>query len=98
MRLFRRITGMSLLEYLLQQRLSYAQRLLANSDRKVEAIARECGFGSTTRFYLTFRKFNGMSPAKYRSAIKKASIFHAPTNGRDESGNAYRRRGRPFGR
>ena len=73
MRLFRRITGMSLLEYLMQQRLSYAQRLLATSDRKVVAIARECGFGSTTRFYMTFRKFIGMSPGRYRSSVKEAS-------------------------
>jgi AraC-like DNA-binding protein len=72
MRLFRRITGMSLLGYLLQQRLSNAQRLLATGDRKVAAIAAECGFGSTARFYAAFRKFIGMSPGKYRSSIGEA--------------------------
>jgi AraC-like DNA-binding protein len=66
MRVFRRITGMSVLEYLTQHRISHAQRLLATTTQKITAIAYGCGFRSQTRFFASFRKFVGLTPAKYR--------------------------------
>ena len=65
-RLFRRETGMTMLEYITRQRISHAQRLLATTDRGVLDIMNECGFRSTTRFYAAFRRYAGGTPAHYR--------------------------------
>lgn len=65
-RLFRRATGMTMLEYITRQRVSHAQRLLATTDRGVLDIMGECGFKSPTRFYAVFRRFAVGTPAQYR--------------------------------
>ena len=65
-RLFRRATGMTMLEYITRQRISHVQRLLATTDRGVLEIMGECGFKSPTRFYAVFRRYAGGTPAQYR--------------------------------
>ena len=70
MRLFRKVSGMTIHEYLVQQRVSHAQFLLASSDVDIESIAAESGFGSTARFYASFGKLAGQTPAAYRRTIQ----------------------------
>ena len=65
-RLFRRETGMTMLEYITRQRISHVQRLLATTDRGVLDIMGECGFKSPTGFYAAFRRYAGGTPAQYR--------------------------------
>jgi AraC-like DNA-binding protein len=65
-RLFRRGTGMTMLEYITRQRISHAQRLLATTGRGVLDVMGECGFKSPTRFYAAFRRYAGSTPARYR--------------------------------
>jgi AraC family transcriptional regulator, melibiose operon regulatory protein len=69
MRLFRRLSGITLHECLLQHRVSNAQRLLATTDVKIDDVAAQSGFGSAARFYASFQKVVGQSPAAYRRAI-----------------------------
>jgi AraC-like DNA-binding protein len=71
-RLFRRETGMTMLEYITRQRISHAQRLLATTDRGVLDIMGECGFKSPTRFYAAFRRYAGGTPAHYRRRFLSA--------------------------
>lgn len=71
-RLFRRETGMTMLEYITRQRISHAQRLLATTDRGVLDIMSECGFKSPTRFYAAFRRYAGGTPAQYRRRFRSA--------------------------
>jgi AraC family transcriptional regulator, melibiose operon regulatory protein len=66
MRVFRRFSGMTVHEFLVQHRVSHAQRLLATTDATIERIAADSGFGSPARFYAYFRKHVGQSPAAYR--------------------------------
>lgn len=68
MRQFRKVTGMSVLDYITQCRVSCAQRLLATTDMKLLDIAAESGFNSAARFYLCFKRLVGQSPARYRRA------------------------------
>ncbi len=70
--LFKKKTGMTLVEFIARQRLAHAQLHLATTDRSVLDIALEAGFGSASRFYAVFRKAFGMSPNEYRTLI------HAP--------------------
>jgi AraC-like DNA-binding protein len=69
MRIFRKMTGMSLLEYITHHRICHAQRLLAMTDLKIEEVGYESGFASPTRFYAVFRKVVGVSPGRYRRGI-----------------------------
>lgn len=71
MSLFRRHCGMTLGEYLTQQRLSQAQRLLVTTDRKIIDIAFAAGFGSVSRFYEAFTHACGQSPRAYRAGLNE---------------------------
>jgi AraC-like DNA-binding protein len=73
MRQFRKITGMSLLDYITQCRVSCAQRLLATTDMKLLDIAAESGFNSAARFYPCFKRLVGQSPARYRRSMRAAA-------------------------
>jgi AraC-like DNA-binding protein len=69
MRVFRKFSGMTLHEVLIQHRTSHAQRLLVTTDKKIEAIAAESGFGSPARFYAGFQRMVGQTPAAYRRSF-----------------------------
>ena len=64
--LFRRQTGLTLMEYLYEHRLSVARQLLVDTDLPISAIAQNCGFGSSSHFCTLFRKREGVSPRDYR--------------------------------
>lgn len=78
MRLFRKCWGMTIGEFLLQQRISHAQRLLVLSEAKIVDIAFDCGFGSASRFYTAFRNQCHCTPIAYRRrpgrVLREASI------------------------
>ncbi|MBD3919809.1 AraC family transcriptional regulator [Paenibacillus sp. PR3] len=67
-RVFRQKTGMNVTDYLTTRRIIKAKQLLAATDDKVSWIATVCGFDSMTYFHRSFKKYVGMSPAKYRSS------------------------------
>jgi AraC family transcriptional regulator, melibiose operon regulatory protein len=70
MRLFRQMTGMSVLEYITHHRVCHAQRLLATTDMKIIDAGHEAGFNSPTRFYAMFQKTTGQSPGQYRRSLR----------------------------
>lgn len=70
MSLFRKLSGMSLLDYVTRHRVSHAQRLLATTDDKVVDIAFASGFGSVSRFYVVFQRACGLSPNAYRASLR----------------------------
>ena len=51
-----------------RQRMTRACDLLASTQMPIGAIARRVGFGSAQLFSEAFRRFNGMTPLKYRQA------------------------------
>jgi AraC-like DNA-binding protein len=69
MRVFRKYSGMTIHQFLMHQRVSHAQRLLATTDGTIDRIAAESGFGSPARFYAYFNKLVGHSPSAYRRAF-----------------------------
>ena len=66
-RLFRASTGMSIVQYLNEQRLTSARRLLAQTHRPITAIAQDCGFGSSSHFCALFHEREGMTPRDFRN-------------------------------
>jgi len=67
-RIFRKVTGQTVFDYLRAIRLETAKTLLINSSRTLTEIAAETGFGSLSLFSRNFRKYIGQSPSAYRQA------------------------------
>jgi transcriptional regulator GlxA family with amidase domain len=63
---FQRTTGTTLVQWLTWQRLARASQLLESSDRSVEAIALDSGFGSPVSLRQHFVARYGVSPTAYR--------------------------------
>lgn len=47
-------------------RLEAARRLLEESDRNIDQVARQCGFGDEERMRVTFQRNLGVAPKEYR--------------------------------
>lgn len=66
-RLFRRFTGKTTQQYLLDFRLNKAKELLMNhQELSVQDIAGLVGFASASRFVQVFREKNGRTPRRFR--------------------------------
>ncbi|MEN8157970.1 MAG: AraC family transcriptional regulator [Bacteroidota bacterium] len=63
---FKKNTGFSPYDYLLNIRISHARTLLKNSGRSVKEISHRCGFESQQQFSRTFRKKTGQTPLQFR--------------------------------
>lgn len=68
---FKKITGMSVMNYLLSCRMASAKKFLAKSDLSIGEITEICGFSDNSNFSRTFKKLNGISPTKFRSNYKQ---------------------------
>ena len=75
MRLFKEMSGVTILECLTQHRVASAQRMLLTTDMKILDIAFECGFNSPSSFYVMFARISGQEPSVYR----KTAGSHAVT-------------------
>jgi AraC-like DNA-binding protein len=69
MSIFRASFGLSLIAYLTQQRIAYAQQRLIMSDASAADIALEAGYQTLSHFYNAFTRVCGMPPGKYRAAL-----------------------------
>ena len=67
-RLFHRLTGYTLSEYLRSVRLKMAAGLLKADNGKIMDIAMQCGFSSHSALTRAFRQCYGMSCADYRAS------------------------------
>ena len=63
---FRQITGVTVGQWLLNQRLAHAQRLLETTDHAMDAIAQVTGLGSAVSMRQHFATAFGTSPIVYR--------------------------------
>ncbi|SFG53931.1 helix-turn-helix transcriptional regulator [Oribacterium sp. WCC10] len=70
-RVFRNVTGFSVVEYMTYVRVRKAQQLLRDSDTSITEIAAICGFGNITYFEKVFKQMTGHSPGKYRKNPEK---------------------------
>ncbi|HWK61937.1 MAG TPA: helix-turn-helix domain-containing protein [Eoetvoesiella sp.] len=65
-RAFRRCLNMTVFQYLRNQRMRTAQRLLTETSLSMVAISEEVGFTSAANFSTAFREHTGVSPSDYR--------------------------------
>jgi YesN/AraC family two-component response regulator len=67
--IFKKETGQTIFDYLVEYRLGIAKRLLQQPDSKVAVVAEQVGYLNTSYFCLAFKKHVGMTPAEYKSKL-----------------------------
>ncbi|BCJ94344.1 AraC family transcriptional regulator [Anaerocolumna cellulosilytica] len=70
-RIFKEVTGFTVMEYIHVLRIREGKKLLTDSDYKVTEIAERLGFESITYFEKVFKKYSEVSPIKYRKQKDK---------------------------
>lgn len=63
---FKKETGQTLTEFILQERMRLAANLLLTTRLQVQTIAQYCGFLDVNYFSRAFRQVTGCSPSEYR--------------------------------
>lgn len=67
---FKRITGMSVRDFIIQTRLAKAAHLLKNTDMSILSVAMESGFGQVSCFNRIFLRTFGYTPTGFRRQTK----------------------------
>jgi AraC-like DNA-binding protein len=65
-RVFRRVTGKTIIDFIHHTRMWQARKLLIDSALNIDQIARECGFDDAGYFRRLFVRHAGMPPKKFR--------------------------------
>lgn len=66
MRLFKKEVGMSILEFITEERIILAQELLATTDIPINRVADSVGYGNYSYFTKIFKRKTGLTPKEYR--------------------------------
>ena len=66
--LFKRVTGYSVMNYLLSCRIANAKKLLANTDMDIGEICHRCGFSDSSNFSRMFKNETGFTPTAFRKS------------------------------
>lgn len=74
-RFFKLRTGRTVSDYIIDIRLGYASRLLADSTTSVVEICYECGFNNVSNFNRIFKKRKGCSPTVFRANYLKTKVL-----------------------
>ena len=69
-RFFKKGTGASLFQYLMQVRIGKSKELLRNTDGSVAEIAQASGFSSQSYFTVCFKRMENCTPLQYRKKME----------------------------
>ncbi|MDF2937635.1 MAG: AraC family transcriptional regulator, partial [Paenibacillaceae bacterium] len=70
-RLFKQITGINFIDYLIAFRMEKAKEMLGDPQLKIQDIADKLRYSSQQGFIRAFKKSAGMTPGQYRSNLKE---------------------------
>lgn len=73
---FRKWTGISPKQYIMDSRLSMARELLLTSDLPISIVSSRCGFSDPSNFIRSFTALERISPLKYRHTQLNNSQSH----------------------
>nr|WP_048831588.1 helix-turn-helix domain-containing protein [Streptomyces varsoviensis] len=93
-RRFREEAGLSPGQWLTQQRVEHARRLLEESELPVDRVAADAGFGTASSLRQHFQSALGVSPSAYRSTFRcpreREGAPRAQSTGRPRTSRPYR--------
>lgn len=64
--LFHKKAGVSLSNYILVERIHYAQKQLSTTNLSIQQISEKCGFSGISYFHRQFKKLTGLTPQQFR--------------------------------
>ncbi|RAV10583.1 AraC family transcriptional regulator [Paenibacillus contaminans] len=70
---FKKVLGMSFLEYVNYKKIKRAERILLTNEVNVAQVGEEVGMPNMAHFYKMFRKYNDCSPHDYRKKMAEWS-------------------------
>lgn len=68
---FKSELGMSIYQFILEQRIEYFSQLLLTTKRSLFDISIECGFNDSANVYRIFKKTKGFTPLEYRQKFSE---------------------------
>ena len=71
-RRFQAETGLSPLQWLLQQRIDLARELLETTDLPIDVVARRSGLGTADSLRAHLQRRVGLTPTAYRTAFSRS--------------------------
>ena len=73
-RIFKKDLGLTINEYLVQERIKIAKELLINTNMTISDIANFIGYSNFSYFSKMFKESTGLSPLKFRTKTKSENI------------------------
>lgn len=74
--LFSQKSGMSIKQYMLQQKMDLAKFLLTDTNNNISEISIQLGYKDCHSFMKSFKKKVGLTPSEYRNAYAKRMLFY----------------------
>ncbi|GAA0376315.1 AraC family transcriptional regulator [Paenibacillus motobuensis] len=74
--LFTKIAGISLKQYILQEKMEAAKSLLTDTNQSVNEIAMQLGYPDSHQFMKSFKKITGLTPTDYRNAYANRLLYY----------------------
>lgn len=68
--MFRKCCNRTIQDYIINVRIEYAKGLLLKTDYPITRIIEECGFSSSSSFYMKFVELVGTPPLQYKKNVK----------------------------
>lgn len=73
-RVFRAVYGKTLTDALNERRVRHAAALLAETGRRIDNVAHDCGFADVVYFRRVFKRIQGLTPSAHRSLHTRMHI------------------------
>lgn len=74
--LFSTIAGVTLKQYIIEEKLELAKYLLCDTNSNINEIAYRSGFQDSHNFMKAFKKIVGLTPTQYRNAYASRMLFY----------------------
>jgi LacI family transcriptional regulator len=74
---FKEVLGRTILQEINGRRVKHAQDLLKETNKRIHAVAGECGFGGSVKLIRVFKQYVGTSPKRYRKQVRRAELEDA---------------------
>ena len=74
--LFSVIAGVTLKQYIMQEKIEIAKFLLCDTNDNISEVGYQVGFNDNHNFMKAFKKMVGLTPTEYRNAYSKRMLFY----------------------
>ncbi|MFC5529419.1 AraC family transcriptional regulator [Cohnella yongneupensis] len=74
--LFSKVAGISLKQYLIQEKIDASKSLLVDTNASIKEISEQLGYADSNQFMHSFKKSTGLTASEYRNAYANRLLFY----------------------